>query len=138
MRLSGQPAAVSFCTYITNRPVGIRSKNLQFSIRTRIEFFHITAEQALNRPTWRANKRITMNFATLSNTGFEVLEACRLFDMQPDHAGVLIHPQSTIRSLVKFADGSLLAQLSATDTRLSILYALTYPDCIEPELHFAV
>ena len=58
--------------------------------------------------------------------------------MPPDHVGVLIHPQSTIHSIVKFVYGSLPAQLSVTDMRLPILYALTYRDCIEPELRFPV
>ncbi len=56
------------------------------------EFFHIAVEQALHRPTWKVNRRITMNFATLMNTGFAFIEACRLFDVPPDHVGVLIHP----------------------------------------------
>jgi len=78
------------------------------------------------------DRHITVDSATLISTGFEVIEACHLFDMQSDHVGVLIHPQSTIHSIVKFVYGSLLAQLSGTDMRLPILYALTYRDCIEP------
>jgi len=100
------------------------------------EFSNITVEQALNHPTWKMGKRITIDSATLMNKGFEVIEACRLFDMPPDHVRVLIHPQSTIHSMVEFVDGSLLAQLSVTDMRLPILYALTYPDRIESELRF--
>jgi 1-deoxy-D-xylulose-5-phosphate reductoisomerase len=95
-------------------------------------------EQALNHPTWKMGKRITIDSATLMNKGFEVIEACRLFDMPPDHVSVLIHPQSTIHSMVEFVDGSLLAQLSVTDMRLPILYALTYPERVESELRFPV
>jgi 1-deoxy-D-xylulose-5-phosphate reductoisomerase len=72
------------------------------------------------------------------NKGFEVIEACRLFDLGADHIRVLVHPQSTIHSMVEFVDGSLLAQLSLTDMRLPILYALSYPDRVESELRFPV
>ena len=102
------------------------------------EFSNITVAQALNHPTWKMGKRITIDSATLMNKGFEVIEACRLFDMPPSQISVLIHPQSTIHSLVEFVDGSLLAQLSVTDMRLPILYALTYPDRIESDLRFPV
>ncbi|MGC2111450.1 MAG: 1-deoxy-D-xylulose-5-phosphate reductoisomerase [Candidatus Korobacteraceae bacterium] len=102
------------------------------------EFSNITVEQALNHPTWKMGKRITIDSATLMNKGFEVIEACRLFDIPPDHVSVLVHPQSTIHSMVEFVDGSLLAQLSVTDMRLPILYALTYPERIESELRFPV
>jgi len=102
------------------------------------EFSTITVEQALNHPTWKMGKRITIDSATLMNKGFEVIEAVRLFNLPPEQVSVLIHPQSTIHSLVEFVDGSLLAQLSVTDMRLPILYALTYPDRIESELRFPV
>jgi len=102
------------------------------------EFSKITVEQALNHPTWKMGKRITIDSATLMNKGFEVIEACRLFDLPPDHVSVLVHPQSTIHSMVEFVDGSLLAQLSVTDMRLPILYALTYPERIASDLRFPV
>ena len=102
------------------------------------EFANITVEQALNHPTWKMGKRITIDSATLMNKGFEVIEACRLFDMPPSQVSVLVHPQSTIHSMVEFVDGSLLAQLSVTDMRLPILYALSYPDRIESDLRFPV
>jgi 1-deoxy-D-xylulose-5-phosphate reductoisomerase len=70
------------------------------------------------------------------NKGFEVIEACRLFNLPPDRIKVIIHPQSTIHSLVEFRDGSILAQLSVTDMRLPILYALTYPERLDSELKF--
>ena len=102
------------------------------------DFSKITVEQALNHPTWKMGQRITIDSATLMNKGFEVIEACRLFDMPPSQISVLVHPQSTVHSMVEFIDGSLLAQISVTDMRLPILYALTYPDRIESDLRFPV
>jgi 1-deoxy-D-xylulose-5-phosphate reductoisomerase len=98
----------------------------------------ITVEQALNHPTWKMGRRITIDSATLMNKGFEVIEACRLFDLPPGKVEVIVHPQSTIHSMVEFVDGSILAQFSVTDMRLSILYALTYPDRIPSDMRFAV
>jgi 1-deoxy-D-xylulose-5-phosphate reductoisomerase len=100
------------------------------------EFDHITVEQALAHPTWKMGKRITIDSATLMNKGFEVIEACRLFNLPPHRVKVMVHPQSTIHSLVEFRDGSILAQLSVTDMRLPILYALTYPERLESHLKF--
>jgi len=102
------------------------------------EFAAITVEQALNHPTWKMGRRITIDSATLMNKGFEVIEACRLFHMPPAKVEVIVHPQSTIHSMVEFVDGSLLAQVSVTDMRLPILYALTYPERIASDLRFAV
>jgi 1-deoxy-D-xylulose-5-phosphate reductoisomerase len=102
------------------------------------KFAQITVEQALNHPTWKMGRRITIDSATLMNKGFEVIEACRLFNLPPGRVEVIVHPQSTIHSMVEFVDGSLLAQVSVTDMRLPILYALTYPDRIESELKFPV
>jgi len=101
-------------------------------------FADITVEQALNHPTWKMGNRITIDSATLMNKGFEVIEACRLFNLPPDQISVIVHPQSTIHSFVEFVDGSILAQLSVTDMRLPILYALTYPDRIPSELNFSL
>ncbi|HSM85037.1 MAG TPA: 1-deoxy-D-xylulose-5-phosphate reductoisomerase, partial [Candidatus Limnocylindrales bacterium] len=102
------------------------------------EFERITVEQALNHPTWKMGRRITIDSATLMNKGFEVIEACRLFDMPPHKVSVIVHPQSTIHSMVEFNDGSILAQLSVTDMRLPVLYALTYPERIASDLRFNV
>ncbi len=102
------------------------------------QFDSITVEQALNHPTWKMGPRITIDSATLMNKGFEVIEACRLFRLPPSQIGVIVHPQSTIHSMVEFKDGSLLAQLSVTDMRLPILYALTYPERIASDLRFSV
>src|SRR5580704_3928368 len=102
------------------------------------EFASITVEQALNHPTWKMGRRITIDSATLMNKGFEVIEACRLFHMPPSKVEVIVHPQSTIHSLVEFIDGSILAQLSVTDMRLPILYALTYPERIQSDMRLPV
>jgi len=102
------------------------------------QFSLITIEQALNHPTWKMGRRITIDSATLMNKGFEVIEACRLFNLPPDRVQVIVHPQSTIHSMVEFVDGSILAQFSVTDMRLPILYALTYPERIESDMRFAV
>jgi len=104
----------------------------------RSEFASITVEQALNHPTWKMGQRITIDSATLMNKGFEVIEACRLFHLPPEKVEVIVHPQSTIHSMVEFVDGSILAQVSVTDMRLPILYALTYPDRIVSDLRFPV
>ena len=92
------------------------------------QFAGITPEQALKHPTWVMGRRITIDSATLLNKGLEVIEACRLFDVSPSQVRVTIHPQSTVHSLVEFVDGSILAQISVTDMRLPILYALAWPE----------
>jgi 1-deoxy-D-xylulose-5-phosphate reductoisomerase len=102
------------------------------------DFAQITVEQALNHPTWKMGQRITIDSATLMNKGFEVIEACRLFNLPPDQVKVMVHPQSTIHSMVEFVDGSILAQFSVTDMRLPILYALTYPERIASDMRFPV
>ena len=102
------------------------------------QFSSITVEQALNHPTWKMGRRITIDSATLMNKGFEVIEACRLFNLSPSRVQVIVHPQSTIHSMVEFVDGSILAQFSVTDMRLPILYALTFPERIESDMRFPV
>jgi 1-deoxy-D-xylulose-5-phosphate reductoisomerase len=89
---------------------------------------NVTPEQALNHPNWKMGSRITIDSATMMNKGFEVIEARWLFGMRPDQIDVVIHPQSTIHSMVEFVDGSVLAQLGPTDMRMPIQYALTYPE----------
>jgi 1-deoxy-D-xylulose-5-phosphate reductoisomerase len=87
-----------------------------------------TPEQALAHPNWRMGKRISIDSATLVNKGFEVIEAHWLFGIDSKRIDVVIHPQSTIHSMVEYVDGSILAQLGPTDMRMPIRYALTYPD----------
>ena len=88
----------------------------------------VTVEQALAHPNWRMGNRISVDSATMMNKGFEVIEARWLFDMKPAQVDVVIHPQSTVHSMVEFVDGSVMAQLGATDMRMPIQYALTYPE----------
>jgi 1-deoxy-D-xylulose-5-phosphate reductoisomerase len=88
----------------------------------------VTPDQALNHPTWRMGNRITIDSATLMNKGFEVIEACWLFGFGPSQVDVVIHPQSTVHAMIEYTDGSVLAQIAATDMRMPIQYALTYPD----------
>jgi len=92
------------------------------------DFAHITPAQALKHPTWVMGRRITIDSATMLNKGLEIIEACRLFDVPPSKVRVTVHPQSTVHSLVEYVDGSILAQISVTDMRLPILYALAYPE----------
>jgi 1-deoxy-D-xylulose-5-phosphate reductoisomerase len=91
------------------------------------ELAAVTPEQALNHPTWKMGKRITIDSATMMNKGFEVIEACWLFGVGPSEVEVVIHPQSSVHAMVEFRDGSVMAQISATDMRMPIQYALTYP-----------
>lgn len=100
------------------------------------EFGSITPAQALKHPTWVMGQRITIDSATMLNKGLEIIEACRLFNLPPSKVQVTIHPQSTIHSLVEYVDGSILAQLSVTDMRLPILYAMAYPERIPSDLTF--
>ena len=97
------------------------------------DFDHITPAQALKHPTWVMGQRITIDSATMLNKGLEIIEACRLFNLPPSAVKVTVHPQSTIHSLVEFIDGSILAQISVTDMRLPILYALSWPQRIAVE-----
>ena len=89
---------------------------------------NVSPEQALAHPNWKMGNRITIDSATMMNKGFEVIEARWLFGVRPDQIDVVIHPQSTIHSMVEYVDGSILAQLGPTDMRMPIQYALTYPE----------
>ena len=100
------------------------------------DFANITVEQALKHPTWVMGRRITIDSATLLNKGLEIIEACRLFNLPPSAIKVTVHPQSTVHSLVEYIDGSILAQISVTDMRLPILYAMSYPERVESDLTF--
>lgn len=102
-----------------------------FRSRPADELADVTPEEALNHPTWNMGRRITIDSATMMNKGFEVIEACWLFGLSPREVDVVVHPQSSVHALVEFADGSVIAQVSATDMRMPIQYALTYPERIE-------
>jgi 1-deoxy-D-xylulose-5-phosphate reductoisomerase len=91
------------------------------------DLLRVTPDDALRHPTWRMGRKITIDSATLMNTGLEVIEARWLFDMPGDRIDVVVHPQSIVHSMVEFCDGSILAQLGVTDMRLPIQYAFSYP-----------
>jgi len=99
-----------------------------FFSRSSFEMNDITPEEALNHPRWKMGKKVTIDSATLMNKGLELIEARWLFGLEPRQLGILIHPQSVVHSLVEMSDGSVLAQLSPTDMKLPIQYALTYPE----------
>jgi 1-deoxy-D-xylulose-5-phosphate reductoisomerase len=88
----------------------------------------VTPEDALKHPTWKMGNRISIDSATLMNKGFEVIEACWLFGFTPAQVDVVIHPQSSVHAMIEYSDGSVIAQVSATDMRMPIQYALTYPE----------
>jgi 1-deoxy-D-xylulose-5-phosphate reductoisomerase len=88
----------------------------------------VTPRQALDHPTWKMGPRITIDSATLMNKGFEVIEACWLFDFEPGDVEVVVHPQSSVHAMVEYNDGSVIAQVCATDMRMPIQYALTWPE----------
>jgi 1-deoxy-D-xylulose-5-phosphate reductoisomerase len=88
----------------------------------------VTPEQALRHPTWKMGPRITIDSATMMNKGFEVVEACWLFGFGPDEVGVVVHPSSSVHAMVEYNDGSVMAQISTTDMRMPIQYAMTYPE----------
>jgi 1-deoxy-D-xylulose-5-phosphate reductoisomerase len=92
------------------------------------EMANVTPAQALNHPTWKMGPRITIDSATLMNKGFEVIEACWLFGFPPSQVEVVVHPQSTVHAMVEYNDGSVIAQVCATDMRMPIQYAMTWPE----------
>jgi len=95
---------------------------------TKEEMDNSTIEDALNHPRWEMGEKVTIDSATMMNKGLELIEARWLFDLRPEQLDVLIHPQSIVHSLVEMRDGSVIAQLSQTDMKIPIQYALTYPE----------
>lgn len=88
----------------------------------------VSVEEALSHPRWEMGRKVTIDSATLMNKGLELIEARWLFDLEPFRLDMIIHPQSIVHSLVEMRDGSVIAQMSPTDMRIPIQYALTYPD----------
>lgn len=95
------------------------------------ELARVSVDQALDHPTWSMGGKITLDSATLVNKGLELIEAHWLFDIPFEHIDVVVHPESIVHSLVEFADGSTIAQLSYPDMRVPIQYALTWPDHLQ-------
>ena len=94
----------------------------------------VTPEQALAHPTWKMGRKVTVDSATLMNKGLEIIEAKWLFGVESDRIEVVMHPTSIVHSMVRFRDGSIIAQLGLPDMRLPIQYALVYPDRIDSGL----
>jgi 1-deoxy-D-xylulose-5-phosphate reductoisomerase len=90
----------------------------------------VSVEVALNHPTWKMGKKITIDSATLMNKGFEVIEAKWLFGFDPEQIAVWIHPQSIVHSMVEYIDGSVISQMGKPDMRIPIAFAISYPDRI--------
>jgi 1-deoxy-D-xylulose-5-phosphate reductoisomerase len=105
-----------------------------FRLSTLEEMRRATKAEALKHPTWNMGRKISIDSATMMNKGLEIIEAHWLFGVPADRVRVVVHPQSTIHSMVEFDDGSLVAQLGVTDMRLPIQYALTYPERVETDL----
>jgi 1-deoxy-D-xylulose-5-phosphate reductoisomerase len=89
---------------------------------------HATPEQALKHPNWEMGRKITIDSATMMNKALEIIEACVLFDLKPEQVDVLIHPQSAVHGMVEYKDGSILAQLGASDMRTPIASVLAWPE----------
>ncbi len=102
-----------------------------FFRKTREELKDVSLDDALNHPTWKMGRKITLDSATLMNKGLEIIEASRLFHFDADRISVLIHPQSIVHSMVEYRDGTIMANMSKPDMRLPIQYALTYPERTE-------
>jgi 1-deoxy-D-xylulose-5-phosphate reductoisomerase len=96
----------------------------------------VTPQAALAHPTWNMGPKISIDCATLMNKGLELIEACLLFGVTPAQVQILVHPQSIVHSLVEYADGSMLAQLSAPDMRTPIAHALAWPERIDSGVEF--
>ena len=125
--LQGQPQEAVRCIWLT-------ASGGPFAKCSRDELARVTAEQALEHPTWRMGPKVTIDSATLMNKGFEVFEIRWLFDVDLERIRVVVHHQSIIHSLVEFADGSTLAQLGLPDMRVPIQYALLYPERVANDL----
>src|SRR5207249_1302340 len=104
------------------------------------QLVNVTVEEALKHPTWNMGPKITIDSATLFNKGLEMIEAHWLFGVEMKRVEVVIHPQSIVHSMVEFADGSTLAQLSYSNMCFPIQYAVTWPDRVPntlPPLDFS-
>jgi 1-deoxy-D-xylulose-5-phosphate reductoisomerase len=102
-----------------------------FRGRTREELEDVTVEEALNHPTWAMGGKITIDSATLTNKGLELIEAHHLFGTSYDRIDVVVHPQSIVHSYILLCDGAALAHLGYPDMRVPISYALHYPDRVD-------
>ncbi len=102
-----------------------------FRTKALSELTNITPDEACAHPNWSMGRKISVDSATMMNKGLEIIEACWLFNTNPDNIQVVVHPQSVIHSMVQYSDGSVLAQLGQPDMRTPIAHALAWPDRIE-------
>ena len=129
----GAEAAPTFISPDVRRII-LTASGGPFRETPRKDFDSITPEQALKHPTWNMGPKITIDSATLFNKGLEMIEAHWLFGVEMKRVEVVIHPQSIVHSMVEFADGSTLAQLSHSNMRFPIQYAVTWPDRVPNSL----
>ena len=132
--VDSEPSAIWQCLRGEDHDVAriiITASGGPFRTRPLADLATVTPQEALQHPTWRMGKRITVDSATLMNKAFEVIEAHWLFDVPWEKIEVVLHPQSIVHSLVEFQDGSMKAQLAPPDMRLPLQYALFYPRRVE-------
>ena len=129
--VDSEPSAIWQCLQgetKTVRRLIITASGGPFRTRLHEDLSDVTPQQALNHPTWKMGRRITIDSSTLMNKGFEVIEARWLFDVPWERIEVVVHPQSLIHSMVEFEDGSVKAQIGPPDMKLPIQYAMLYPE----------
>jgi len=130
--IDSEPSAIFQCIAGNRRQdldkILLTASGGPFLNRPENEFVKIRPQDALNHPTWRMGKKVSVDSATLMNKGLEVIEAKYLFGVSQEMIEVLIHPQSLIHSMVSFKDGSVMAQLGIPDMKGAIAYALSYPE----------
>ena len=102
-----------------------------FLKKTLTEFETITPDEACAHPNWDMGRKISVDSATMMNKGLELIEACWLFDVKPEQIEVVLHPQSIIHSMVRYNDGSVLAQMGNPDMRTPIAHAMAFPDRVD-------
>lgn len=102
-----------------------------FRGRSRQSLDTVTPEEACAHPNWSMGQKISVDSATLANKGLELAEACWLFDRTPDQIDIVVHPQSIVHSMIRYRDGSVLAQLGQPDMRTPIAYCLAWPDRVD-------
>ena len=131
---TGSPARTSVSEVSDVRRIILTASGGPFRETPAEQFSSITVEQALKHPTWNMGPKITIDSATLFNKGLEMIEAHWLFGVRMAQVEVVIHPQSIVHSMVEFADGSVLAQLSYSNMCFPIQYAITWPDRVPNSL----
>jgi len=136
--IDSEHSAIFQC--LENRPLSQVGKIIltasggPFAGREKIDFDMVSIAAVLKHPRWNMGKKVTVDSATMMNKGLEIMEAQWLFAMPPEKIEVLVHPESIVHSLVEFVDGAVLAQLSPSDMRFAIQYALTWPERLDGSL----